>query len=606
MHVTSALQYFSSHVRCHAPLLCTGGSNDTRHNQTRIGVLITYTATLTNGAAAVPATQRLAIATNTTGASGLTCRMREAGASSETPIAALPLSAGLPAYASLTCTFSRTTAAPNNTDYGVVSPFFVRATTTSAVYAPAPSIDYAQPANAAEEQLFTGFPCVQCRACLRDMTEFIISGAEPLLSVRDKGEVAARFSTHCKDKGRNTNECDAIAEWIYSASGEGNPGKRAGVLCQALGECKPQLFERGCSLATPSIVPAGVLSNCSVVGTNGTSSLAIPGVVAPGTNLTAGLCRTNTHCPASQLCDVESPIGEQCVCNGTTAEDTCTSFYACVDTPCTMCRTCFGAMQAFVATPAISSSTNSSAIAEGFIAACRAARYSAAECGSVAADIRASYLGALGKRPGWLCRALDGCPASGLPSDCVVKPNTTASGADLVRPVNISLCTTSGLVPLAAAAAAAAPPNNTCDRTRTCNTSASEVCNFAGGAKHCVCNDETGEDTCTDLGVCVVPNCVACSSCVAATTTWVRGIASLVDAGAIAASWQTHCTATLGAPAGTCSVVRTAIADSFQGTVGKRAGGLCTRINREHSAGSMQCMLLSEVFLQLQQHQLRR
>lgn len=129
-------------------------------------------------------------------------------------------------------------------------------------------------------------PCRQCNDCLKEWGRFAAQQRFQTAS----GAVAQMFAKQCAGTGRSLSACAAVNSSI-TASTAGNYAKRAGLVCQALGECNAAAYGANCSLSAPRAGGAGSLTStsqldlCSLEGLpNGT---ALPGV---NNQLPAGGC----------------------------------------------------------------------------------------------------------------------------------------------------------------------------------------------------------------------------------------------------------------------------------------------------------------------------
>ncbi|KAF8061401.1 hypothetical protein HT031_004492 [Scenedesmus sp. PABB004] len=555
----------------------------------KAGSTVTYSIRLLNGAVPVPRGTDVRVAVSDAAPGTLSCRVGSVTANPQD---------GLPAYAAMDCTVARTlTTADLAVPY--LAAFNASATTRPPVTPQNPVPAPAPFANAAEQAtipLFTGLPCIGCRACLSTMTAF----AAPLLNATDAPYVAALFYTECA-KTYAAGDCERVRDAIAASTGnEVNAGKRAGAICRALGACNVTQFESSCSLASAA-VPAGTLDVCTVQGTGAAASTRPPNTVPANFNLTAGMCKLNATNPAltvgctnsSQECGSVRGAARaaiKCVCNASTGADACYDVWTCVDTPCTKCRSCFTAMRSLAAAHA--ATTNATAVAASVQERCLSLGAPAASCASLRFQVDASYNGNLGKRPAWVCGEMGpaGCDADAAPAiagDCLVGANRTANESSVYF-ANLTLCSTNGLAALVpgVSAAGAAKPNGTCDADRACNATAGEVCSYVAGAAFCTCDAATGADTCSPLGECKVITCAACATCVRNAATWAAPRVNRTDAAALATEWQAFCTsAAIGTPqtAATCAKAGALITASVNGNFAKRAASLCSAVYRERA-----------------------
>lgn len=122
----------------------------------------------------------------------------------------------------------------------------------------------------------------------------------------------------------------------------------------------------------------------------------------------------------------------------------------------------------------------------------------------------------------------------------------------------------------------------------------SGLCTPAGAMSWCQCQ-QNGTVSCKVMGTCAAAaNCANCGACVAAVADFVKSQLTVADATAVGAAFVTAlpsiqqkigaAAATLSPDSAAAQAVRTAIQGSYQGSLAKRAGALCTQ---------MQCELLS-------------
>jgi hypothetical protein len=291
-------------------------------------------------------------------------------------------------------------------------------------------------------------------------------------TLNDAAFIASNLSTYCKLRAgtgfnRTAASCD-IASNAALTSTNGTAGKRAAVICRNLGECNPVNLTAACSLDTAAptssipAVPKGILDFCAPLGTNGTSTLAVPGVSAaidftvtkpPSgvTNVPDGArgapCTQDWHCntTANQEHVCLSPGPLRLTCNVADGSDIITEMKTCQPTPCQKCKECYTRMEAFARSYA--TTTDAVALAAEFRTACASAMYDPVDCSVVALQIEASApsLGALAKRPVALCKALRLCNTTDIasPSQCVLKANASATDVSITA-ANADACTTDG------------------------------------------------------------------------------------------------------------------------------------------------------------------
>lgn len=303
-------------------------------------------------------------------------------------------------------------------------------------------------------------PCKRCSVCLADMAAHVADmlTTDPILaaSYKDAAVVADKLKAFCyastgtaKNPNRTAAMCDlavdaTLAQGVY----QGNAGKRAALICEAMGECVQINITASCPLGSAS-VPTGSLDFCTPHGTNGTTKpVLVAGVQAaidPGVTRPTGGCLQHWHC--------NTTVGYECVLPADPAEaaaatklvtcsagvDNVVNLGTCKPTPCHQCKTCYTAMKALaVAQAAV---TDPIAVAAEFKAQCLLDKtIEPAQCSTVALQVEASPFGNLGKRPFAVCAALGRCDTTEVNETCVLRPNTTATEVTITA-ANADLCT---------------------------------------------------------------------------------------------------------------------------------------------------------------------
>jgi hypothetical protein len=131
-----------------------------------------------------------------------------------------------------------------------------------------------------------------------------------------------------------------------------------------------------------------------------------------------------------------------------------------------------------------------------------------------------------------------------------------------------------------AAAANSTKPNNTCVIDSDCqatNATANFTCSFAAGNQFCYCSATSGEDVCTDIGVCKGATPLSCQTCITSINSFVQQQMNVKDAAAVATAFSARCASLLGETAD-CTAAADAVRTSPYGNIGKRAANLCSRI----------------------------
>lgn len=514
-----------------------------------------------NGAEPIPSTLAVTFVLPSTVGKLESCTIT--GASS----AQLPVQ-GLPGYSTLTCNVPHVVT---NEDIlrGELPTFNVTVTKTPAGGV---STEHAQ-STVPAIPLFTGLPCMNCRSCLSTMTKLVQS----YLAEIDQQVIANKFAAECAKSGYTDGKCSAAIALIR-ASPTGHFGKRAGMLCKAVGACDPAEHEASCDLSTAeSFVPKGKLDVCSVAGTDGapTATQKIPNRVQ-AFSVAIGLCfntTANNTCGPSKMCDTTAVTGYQCACNSTTGAEECRPYYTCVDTPCTKCRNCIASARSFATI--YKDSTNATQIAEAFKQECVASK-STGDCTTMPLKIGASYLGNMAKRPGLICK--DICNDAAVLSDCVLAANSTPTGPTYYKG-NYSLCSATGFT--GADAGIPTLPNNTCTADAACNATNNEFCSFAAGLQSCSCNATTGVDSCAPKGLCKKTSCADCQSCLDSVGSWVKRNVQEKSADTLYSSWMELCLST--GSRSDCEAAGNAIRSSPHLNLARRAASLCSRIYSKYA-----------------------
>jgi hypothetical protein len=184
--------------------------------------------------------------------------------------------------------------------------------------------------------------CSVCKSCLSEVGRWVNT---TIATMTSKQQVAVVLGTFCRSSGRPSPVCNAIQEQILNSASP-NFGKRAGRVCNALGECVQSALVN-CSL-TPdtstepatSGVPLGQLDLCTVEGvTGGTNVLG----VSDSRSTPAGRCFATSDCKNPGFtCDTTT---SSLICSCYEGEDTCAVLGYCVRTPCRVCSDCLEEMR---------------------------------------------------------------------------------------------------------------------------------------------------------------------------------------------------------------------------------------------------------------------
>lgn len=278
---------------------------------------------------------------------------------------------------------------------------------------------------------------------------------DPILaeSYKDAAVVADKLEAFCynsiaKNPNRTAAMCD-LAVTATRAGGvyQGNAGKRAALICEAMGDCVQINITASCLLGSTT-VPSGLLDFCTPHGTNGTTKpVLVAGVQAainPDVTRPTGGCLQDWHCNTTVGYECVLPVSAEEVAAATklvtcsAGVDDVVNLGTCKPTPCHQCKTCYTSMTAVaVAQAAIADPV---AVAAAFKAQCELdTTIDRVLCSTVALQVEASPFGNLGKRPLAVCKALGRC-ADTLNETCVLRPNTTAAMVTITA-ANADLCT---------------------------------------------------------------------------------------------------------------------------------------------------------------------
>ncbi|KAF6254424.1 hypothetical protein COO60DRAFT_1642347 [Scenedesmus sp. NREL 46B-D3] len=333
------------------------------------------------------------------------------------------------------------------------------------------------------------------------------------MAQQDAATVAGLFDNQCKNVwNKSIAACSSTVTAIKSSKA-GNTGKRGGLVCQLLGECRDVAnFEPTCSLSSIGVntVPAGNFSLCTMQGVD--AGGIVPGglVASLDANLTAGTCQATADCRNADLQCGAAPPTERCVCNSSTGQDQCELLGACQLTPCARCRNCFVVARTFAAGQ--QAQTNPTAVAAAFRTFCVSQGRSLEDCSGFAMDIEASHQGNLGKRPALICQKMGQCTADLSTTDCTLIPADNATNATPVTAAHLTLCSSNGvsaaaLVPGVSASNASVPADR-CTESAPCSQATGVFgCSYISPEVQCKCDPATGLDACVALGQCVEESC---------------------------------------------------------------------------------------------------
>lgn len=220
-----------------------------------------------------------------------------------------------------------------------------------------------------------------------------------------------------------------------------------------------------------------------------------------------GQCFNDSGCGTTDLyCDTNGNVASTvCTCNS--GQDTCAPAYTCRPTPCKRCRSCLAEMYS---NSALLRTTDSALIAVNFYFACSGSGRNSALCKQIQQVVANSTSGSMGKRAGMLCKALGECDS--LPSSCSLA--TFVNGTELIPDGRLSLCSAQGTTAGANLSIYSTPTSNTsvfCTNTSDCNDQSLRCSKAVTLQAQCSCNQGTGEELCTQLGICVLTPCAVCN-----------------------------------------------------------------------------------------------
>lgn len=121
-------------------------------------------------------------------------------------------------------------------------------------------------------------PCTTCQRCLSTLQPYILKLT--LLPANTTADtVASAFEAFCTNSAANfvtASDCHNVAVYINTTF-RGYAGRRPGVLCSMLGQCKTDVLaapagSAGCNLTSGEVV--GRLDSCTAEGVSGGTQLA--------------------------------------------------------------------------------------------------------------------------------------------------------------------------------------------------------------------------------------------------------------------------------------------------------------------------------------------
>jgi hypothetical protein len=117
-------------------------------------------------------------------------------------------------------------------------------------------------------------PEAACGKCLSDFAAWVADSVTQAAAT-SATQLAQDFYTECRVQNRSLSVC-ASAQNAIAASFMGNQGRRAGAICQLLGECRPDALE-GKTMSTPA---SGTFSRCTKSGLHTGIPVTLTGALA--------------------------------------------------------------------------------------------------------------------------------------------------------------------------------------------------------------------------------------------------------------------------------------------------------------------------------------
>lgn len=321
---------------------------------------------------------------------------------------------------------------------------------------------------------------------------------------------------------------------------------------------------------------------CTVEGVAGGNSA--PGVVDALAlpNKTCNLDDTSCGGNKDLKCDLTTISGDVCQCSANydgsvpAGSDTCWKYSPCIRTPCKVCSDCLADMSVFAQQQLYT--LDRAKLATNFSTYC-AVNYTASQCAAAAGNISdTSKPLSFGKRAGQLCQAMGFCNATTLDADCTLSPTPTVNGS------SVSLCKIEGVdagsdLPgittavngMAALPAATGENSHRCDSDNDCSATLDTdyMCDKTLTTDFCSCYK--GQDSCRAIGTCVLKPRPSCERCLAEFGSILDPLASAAE---VATQFGASCV--LSRSSDSCNSAKQAIASSYKGNAGRRAGSICS------------------------------
>jgi hypothetical protein len=183
------------------------------------------------------------------------------------------------------------------------------------------------------------------------------------------------------------------------------------------------------------------------------------------------------------------------------------------------------------------------------------------------------------KRAGMLCKLVKQCNNTNYGSGCALGPLTTV--IDTVANTTdgtVDLCTVEGTTAgydVPGTNSKGTTPDNSCTpSTAATDCSANEECKLGTARSFTTCSRTSGSDTTTQRGICGLTSEAACTTCLDDFHGWATDSATQgATVEEVVSGFKGHCE---GKRASTvCAAATNAIAASFLGNQGRRAGAIC-------------------------------
>lgn len=253
--------------------------------------------------------------------------------------------------------------------------------------------------------------------------------------------------------------------------------------------------------------------------------------------------------------------------------------------PCKACQKCLAQVFGFIQQYNLLVETDAGRIATLFNTNCRTNR-ATNKCSAVMNATLSSVNGNVGKRAGLICTMLGECEPQRFEATCDL-----GSASPPILDGDIDLCKPEGTKPSESTipGVAAAGINITTAMQGYCYNSTNGYCPAGQecakdqpgvtALKRCFCGNTTGLDTCEDYYPCVDTPCTQCTKCMSVMRAFANQatIQNEVIPQKVADAFKSQCFGA-GVDAATCIGIAVKIADSYQGSLGKRPAWLCKQV----------------------------